>query len=193
SQFEAYGLGKTQLVSPLPDLDGTNTISARDLVHTLLLISQGDTLTLRSRDRILNILNRTYNKSLLADGLEEKEALTYNKTGDIASVLGDTALVDLANGKRYAVAVLVERPTNDGRAAELIRWISGRLYQENEKAIKPAAAPASDSAGAAAEDSLSPGEASSSNDGSESISPDVPDSNLESDLEGDLAAPAEPL
>ncbi|MGB7085230.1 MAG: hypothetical protein WBD47_06725, partial [Phormidesmis sp.] len=77
--------------------------------------------------------------------------------------------------------------------AELIRWISGRLYQENEKAIKPAAAPASDSAGAAAEDSLSPGEASSSNDGSESISPDVPDSNLESDLEGDLAAPAEPL
>ncbi len=141
SRFAAYGLEQTRLNAPLPDLDGTNTTSARDLVHTLLLISQGESLTMRSRDRVLNILNRTRNKSLIAAGLEEKGALTYNKTGDIESALGDAALVDLPNGKRYAVAVLVERPTNDGRAAELIHRISELVYQETNKTV-PRPAPA---------------------------------------------------
>ena len=84
-RFKGYGLAKTQISASLPDLPGDNTTSAKDLVNTMLLIS-GDRLTLRSRDRILNILNRTYNKDLLADGMAEKEALTYNKTGDIESV-----------------------------------------------------------------------------------------------------------
>ncbi|MGC1306695.1 MAG: serine hydrolase [Phormidesmis sp.] len=140
-RFEAYGLEKTRLVSSLPDLEGTNLTSARDLVHTMLLISQGDSLTMRSRDRILNILSRTYNKSLIPFGLEDKGALTYNKTGDIESVLGDVALVDLPNGKRYAIAILVERPANDGRAVELIHRISQRSYQETDKVIQPAVTP----------------------------------------------------
>ncbi|CAN5598968.1 hypothetical protein BH23CYA1_BH23CYA1_05320 [soil metagenome] len=152
SKFAAYGLEKTRLNGPLPDLDGTNTTSARDLAQTLLLVTQDETLTLRSRDRVLNILQRTYNKSLLAAGLEEKEALTYNKTGDIASVLGDAALVDLSNGKRYIVAVLVERPTNDGRAVELIRRISGRIYQVADQAVQPAVAPANDPSSTGEED-----------------------------------------
>lgn len=144
SKFADYGLEKTRLNGPLPDLDGTNMTSARDLAQTLLLITQDETLTLRSRDRVLNILQRTYNKSLLAAGLEEKEALTYNKTGDIASVLGDVALVDLSNGKRYIVAVLVERPTNDGRAVELIRRISTRIYEVADQVVQPVVAPTSD-------------------------------------------------
>ena len=152
SKFADYGLEKTRLNGPLPDLDGTNTTSARDLAQTLLLITQDETLTLRSRDRVLNILQRTYNKSLLAAGLEEKEALTYNKTGDIASVLGDAALVDLSNGKRYIVAVLVERPTNDGRAVELIRRISGRIYQVADQAVQSAVVPANDPGSTGEED-----------------------------------------
>ncbi len=154
SKFVSHGLEKTRLSEPLPDLDGTNTTSARDLAQTLLLITQDETLTLRSRDRVLNILQRTHNKSLLAAGLEEQEALTYNKTGDIASVLGDAALVDLSNGKRYIVSVLVERPTNDGRAVELIRRISARIFQVANQAVQPAITPAN-VPGSAAED-LSP-------------------------------------
>ncbi len=145
AKFVEYGLQKTTLNSPLPDLTGTNTTSAKDLVHTMLLIS-GDRLTLKSRDRILNILNRTYNKSLLAAGMVEKEALTYNKTGDIESVLGDVALVDLSNGKRYIVAALVERPSNDNRAVELIHRISDLTYEQADKAIQPAVTPLGTSA-----------------------------------------------
>ena len=143
ARFRAQGLEKTVLNAPLPDLEGTNTTSARDLVNTMLLISEEDELTMRSRDRILNILNRTRNKSLLANGPIEQDALTYNKTGDIGSVLGDVALVDLPNGKRYAIAALVERPTNDGRAQELIRRISGQTYQEAAKAVQRTVTPLS--------------------------------------------------
>ncbi|MEO0770711.1 MAG: serine hydrolase [Cyanobacteria bacterium J06649_4] len=140
-RFKDYGLESTQLSNPLPDLEGTNTTSARDLAHTMLLISEESDLSVRSRDRVLNILNRTYNKSLLAGGLEEQGALTFNKTGDIASVLGDIALVDMPNGKRYVISALVKRPDNDGRAREMLRRISGRTYQEADKEIKPSVTP----------------------------------------------------
>ncbi|MEM8503571.1 MAG: serine hydrolase [Cyanobacteria bacterium P01_D01_bin.1] len=147
-RFVGYGLETTQLNAPLPDLEGTNLTSARDLSHTMLLISQGQALSTRSRDRVLNILKRTFSKGLIPANLEEKGALTYNKTGDIGSVLGDVALIDLPNGKRYVVAVLVERPNNDGRARELIRRVSSRTYQIAESAVQsvviPAAEPATD-------------------------------------------------
>ncbi|MEL7329238.1 MAG: serine hydrolase [Cyanobacteria bacterium J06559_1] len=141
NRFKLQGLEKTVLNNPLPDLEGTNTTSARDLVHTMLLISQGEELSMRSRDRVLNILNRTYNKQLLSADPEAAGALTYNKTGDIKKALGDVALVDLPNGKRYAIAAIVERPDNDGRASELIRSISKQTYQEAAKAIQSAVTP----------------------------------------------------
>ncbi|MEL6605155.1 MAG: serine hydrolase [Cyanobacteria bacterium J06614_10] len=156
SWFKLQGLEKTVLNNPLPDLEGTNTTSARDLSHTMLLISEGDDLSQRSRDRVLNILNRTYNKSLIPDGLIQQGALTFNKTGDIASVLGDVALVDLANGKRYVVAALVERPENDGRARELIRRISGRTFEEADRELQPAVTPLGDPEATDAEGTPSP-------------------------------------
>lgn len=139
-RFAGYGLEETRLANPLPDIEGTNTTSARDLVHSMLLV-QGDTLSVRSRDRVFNILQRTENKRLLAAGLEEKGALTYNKTGFIGKMLGDVAIVDLNNGKRYAVSVLVERPNNDGRALELIHSVSGRTFQYADQSVRPAVTP----------------------------------------------------
>ena len=139
-RFASYGLEKTQLNAPLPDIEGTNTTSAKDLVHTMLLISS-DRLSMPLRDRILNILSRTHNKSLLADGMAQKEAVTYNKTGYIGKMLGDVALVDLNNGKRYVVAALVERPMNDNRATELIHRISNLAYENSNAAILPAVTP----------------------------------------------------
>ena len=144
SRFADYGLETTKLNAPLPDLEGTNLTSARDLAHTMLLISQGQSLSIRSRDYILNILKRTRSKDLLAATLEEKGALTYNKTGDIRSVLGDIALVDVPNGKRYVISALVERPSNDPRAAELIRQVSTRIYQISEEDIQPATLPSAE-------------------------------------------------
>lgn len=161
-RFASYGLEKTQLNAPLPDIEGANKTSAKDLVHTMLLISS-DRLSMRSRDRILNILNRTRNKSLLADGMAQKEALTYNKTGYIGKMLGDVALVDLSNGKRYVVAAMVERPMNDNRATELIHRISNLAYENSHSAILPAVTPLGNPDGEAASpeagSTAAPGEA----------------------------------
>ncbi|MEM8807082.1 MAG: serine hydrolase [Cyanobacteria bacterium P01_G01_bin.38] len=139
-RFQVWGLSQTQITTPLPDLDGTNTTSPYDLVKVMAMLHKGELLSLRSRDRVLNILQRTYNKNLLPSGIEEA-ALTYNKTGDIGAVLGDVALVDLPNGKRYAIAALVQRPENDGRAGELIRRISQTVAQEMNQAINPTLPP----------------------------------------------------
>jgi len=133
-QFADWGLGVTVINNPLPDLEGTNTTSAQDLVRMFAHLHKGEIVSLRSRDRIFNILQRTYNKRLLAAGVSET-TVSYNKTGDIGEVLADVALMDLSNGKRYAIATLVQRPNNDGRARELIRRISQTVYQTMNNAV----------------------------------------------------------
>ncbi len=150
-QFAAWGLGATVLSSPLPDIDGTNTTSAQDLVRMLAHLHDGEIVNLRSRDRIFNILQRTNNKKLLPAGVSEA-TITYNKTGNIGEVLGDVALMDLPNGKRYAIAALVERPDNDGRAQELIRRISQTVYQ----AMATTSSPGNPEASTEAESPVSP-------------------------------------
>lgn len=139
-QFADWGLTTTVLRNPLPDIEGTNTTSTQDLVRMFAHLHKGEMLSLRSRDRVFNILQRTYNKKLLPAGVSET-TISYNKTGNIGEVLGDVALMDLANGRRYAIAALVQRPENDGRAQELIRRISQAVYQVMNKdisALEPA-------------------------------------------------------
>ena len=133
-QFADWGLGVPVINNPLPALEGTNTTSAQDLVRMFAHLHKGEIVSLRSRDRILNILQRTYNKKLLPAGVSEA-TVSYNKTGDIGEVLADVALMDLPNGKRYAIATLVQRPNNDGRARELIRRISQTVYQTMNNAV----------------------------------------------------------
>ncbi|MGD1906236.1 MAG: serine hydrolase [Leptolyngbyaceae cyanobacterium] len=136
-QFQDWGITSTVLRNALPDLEGTNTTSAQDLVRILALVEQGELLSLRSRDRLLGIMQRTYSRDLIPGGLGDEEALVFNKTGDIGTVLGDVALVDAPNGKRYILATLIERPHNDGRASELIRRIAELIHGEMNQPLAP--------------------------------------------------------
>lgn len=135
--FQSWGLSDTVLRNPLPDLDGTNTTSPHDLVRLMFLVDQGELLNLRSRDRMFSIMQRTYSRNLIPDGLGDEAALAFNKTGDIGGALGDVALVDTTNGKRYILSVSIARPHNDGRASELIRRIAGRVHEEVNQPISP--------------------------------------------------------
>jgi beta-lactamase class A len=134
--FQAWGLGATVIRNPLPDLEGTNTTSPQDLVRVMALVEQGDLLSRRSRDRMLAIMQRTYARDLIPTGIGD-QAIVFNKTGDIGALLGDVAIVEAPNGKRYAFAVLVERPHNDGRAAELIRRIAEAIHGEMNQPVAP--------------------------------------------------------
>ncbi|MCS6815166.1 MAG: class A beta-lactamase-related serine hydrolase, partial [Cyanobacteria bacterium] len=126
-RFKAWGLTSTALRNQLPDLSGTNTTSARDLADLLLQINQGRLVSPQSRDRIFSIMERTRNNTLLPQGIGS-EADIAHKTGDIGTLVGDAGVVDMPNGKRYVIAVLVKRPYNDGRANELISRISQTVY-----------------------------------------------------------------
>ncbi|MEO1211282.1 MAG: serine hydrolase [Cyanobacteria bacterium J06638_20] len=123
-RVQTWGMGQTVLRNPLADLEGTNTTSARDLSLLLMGVAQGEMLSLRSRDRLLEIMQATVTNSMLPAGLSSPDAVIAHKTGTIDMMVGDTGIVDLPNGKRYVITALVQRPLDDLRAQDLVRQIS---------------------------------------------------------------------
>jgi beta-lactamase class A len=127
-RFKEWGLDVTVINNPLPDLEGTNITSPRDLAMILVKVNQGELISLRSRDRLLEIMRQTRTRTLLPQGIE-KDASIAHKTGDIGTVLGDAGIVDIPTGKRYIGSVLVKRSHNDYSARTLIQEISRTSYQ----------------------------------------------------------------
>lgn len=127
-RFKSWGLRETAIRTLLPDLEGTNTSSPRDLVNLMAMVNQGKLVSLRSRDRSFEIMRRTVNDSLLPQGLGAGATIAH-KTGDIGSLIADVGVIDLPTGKRYLAAVMVKRPHNDPRAEELVRQFSRTAYQ----------------------------------------------------------------
>jgi beta-lactamase class A len=127
-RFRSWGLTTTMIRNPLPDLEGTNTTSPRELGNLISMVNQGNVVGMRSRDLMLNIMSRTERDNLLPAGLG-KGANAYHKTGDIGTMLADAGLIDVPTGKRYIAAIMVKRPNNDPRAAKLISSISSAAYE----------------------------------------------------------------
>ena len=163
-RFREWGLQQTVLRNPLPDLEGTNTTSPKELSNLLARISEGDLISMKSRDRLLEIMQQTVNNSLLPASLGEGATIAH-KTGDIGSLTGDVGLVDMPNGKRYAITVMVKRPHNDALAYELVVQIGAVAYDYLNASATPPTAPSFD--GAADEASMSPTE-------NEASTPEVP-------------------
>ena len=127
-RFRTWGLQVTALLNPLPDIEGTNTTSPKELAMVMAMVSRGELISMTSRDRIISIMQDTKNKSLIPKGLGSG-AIVANKTGYIGSMLGDVGLIDLLSGKRYIAAVMVARSHDDYRAKTIIREISRAAYE----------------------------------------------------------------
>lgn len=127
-RFREWELTATAIRNKLPDIEGTNTTSAKELATLMARINQGELVSLASRDRIFDIMRRTQNRSLLPRGLGQGATIAH-KTGNIGSILADVGLIDLPSGKRYIASVIVKRPRNDLKAAELIEKVSRVVYQ----------------------------------------------------------------
>lgn len=139
-RFKEWGLASTEINNPLPDLEGTNLTSPRDLSYLLTRVARGELVSMRFRDRILDIMRQPVTKTLLPPGLGAGATIAH-KTGDIGSMVGDTGLIDIPNGKRYAVTAMVKRPHNDNRAQELIRQTSRVIYNHLESSVPPLPTP----------------------------------------------------
>lgn len=134
-RFQAWGLTNTILQNPLPDLNGTNTSSPKDMTTLMSMVNSGQMMSSRSQERMLDIMRHVVTDSLLPKGLGEGATIAH-KTGDIGSMVGDIGMVDMPTGKRYLISVLVKRPHNDDHAQNLIRQISTATYQYFERSSK---------------------------------------------------------
>jgi beta-lactamase class A len=144
ARFQAMGLPATVLNNWLPDLDGTNTSSARDLARSIALVDTGETLSPRARDHFREIMASSRTNTLIPQGLLQGLGKTaeqpdpellglgisaLNKTGDIGTAYADAALIQLPNGQRAVAAFMVTGPFNDPRSAELIRAMAAAVSQ----------------------------------------------------------------
>jgi beta-lactamase class A len=143
-RFKSWGLQQTTIRNWLPDLNGTNMTSARDQATVMYLLSRGELVSARSRDRIMDMMRHTVTNTLLPAGLGEGAQIAH-KTGDIGTVIGDAGIIDTPNGQRYVGAVMVRRPFNDVRGRELVQEISRLTYRVMSQPLPTPQAPASSS------------------------------------------------
>jgi len=144
-QFLQLRLHGTRINNWLPDLDGTNTTTARDLAMTLALAESKELLSLQDRDRFRAIHGSSRPDTLLPQGflqglstgsgelplfsvdqeLIDRGVRVLNKTGDIGTAYVDTGIIELPNGYRAVAAFLVEgteqTPYNSPRMRKLIQ------------------------------------------------------------------------
>jgi beta-lactamase class A len=139
SDFADWGLSETQINNMLPDFEGTNKTSPYDLAYLLGKIEQGALISKESRQFMYRIMSHVRTRTLLPMGLGPGAKIAH-KTGDIAGMVGDAGIVTTAAGRRYIVAVQVERPRNDQRANKLIRELSKVVYHYMTTSSAPPAA-----------------------------------------------------
>ena len=152
ARFQALGLPATEVNNWLPDLDGTNTPSARDLSRSIALVDSGETLSPRSRDLFREVMSTSITDTLLPTGLLQgiggaqgppNESLArkgyrvYNKTGDIGIAYADAGLIELPDGRRAVAGFLVQGPFNDPRSTDMIRALAKAMAPH----LKPQPAP----------------------------------------------------
>jgi beta-lactamase class A len=125
--FADWGMTQTKINDWLPDLAGTNKTSPYDLSYLLGKIEQGSLISQANRDFMYGIMEKTTIRTLLPQGIPPGARIAH-KTGDIGKMVGDAGIITTPDGKRYLVAVQVERPHNDRRANLLIRELSKTLY-----------------------------------------------------------------
>ncbi len=141
-RFKEIGLKDTQINNYLPDLDGTNVTSTKDLSLAMALVDNGYLLNVNSRDIFRDIMGKSKTNTLIPSGIlrglgkESKDTdyhlslkgyLVHNKTGDIGISYVDTALIQTPHNSRAFASFIVKGPFNDPRSPELIRNLSAEL------------------------------------------------------------------
>ena len=122
-----WGFSKTYIKTWLPDLYGTNLTTPKDIATMLYNSDNPQFLSLENRSRIVEIMSKVKNRSLLKQGIPDSAQLVH-KTGDIGEMLGDAGIVTMPNGHRYIITVMVKRNWNDYSARTLINKISSTVY-----------------------------------------------------------------
>ena len=122
-----WGMKETRVNDWLPDLQGTNVTTSKEMAAMLYNIDNPNFLTLNSREKIVDYMSHVHNNRLIQAGLPAS-AIFIHKTGDIGKMLGDAGIVYTPNGKKYIVVMLVNRPYNSPLGKEFIVKASSLIY-----------------------------------------------------------------
>lgn len=122
-----WGLKHTHVKTWLPDLQGTNHTTARDLAVMLYNIDNPEFLSMSSREKIFDYMGHVKNNRLIQAGLGAGASFLH-KTGDIGKMLGDAGIVYTPNGKKYIVVILANRPYNSPAGKDFIVQASAIIY-----------------------------------------------------------------
>ena len=126
--MKRWGLKTTHLNTWLPDLDGTNVTTAKEMAKMLYNIDSTNFISNESKKQMADYLGHVKNNRLLQAGLPN-DAILLHKTGDIGFMLGDAGIVKTANGKKYIVVVMAKRPYNHHQGKEFIVKASEIIYK----------------------------------------------------------------
>lgn len=126
-EMKRWGLKATSLSNWLPDLDGTNVSTPKELGTLLYNIGNTDLLSIKTRAEIIDIMSHVRNRNLIQAGLPD-DVVFVHKTGDIGTMLGDAGVVALPDGRKYIIAIMVKRPWNSFAAKEFIIEASKITY-----------------------------------------------------------------
>lgn len=128
SAVRQWGLKDTYVQTWLPDMNGNNRTTARDMGTMLYNIDNNpDFLDISSREKIFDYMGHVHNNRLIQAGLGPG-ALFMHKTGDIGKMLGDAGIVFAPNGKKYIVVILANRPHNSVLGKDFIVKASEIIY-----------------------------------------------------------------
>ena len=123
------GLKTVSMGNWLPDLDGTNKITAREISKILYNIDNPKYINPKYKNILKEYLGNTRNIHLIKEKLPS-DVMVLHKTGDIGEMLGDSGIVYTNNGKKYIVTILVKRPHNAHNAKNLIQDASKIIYDD---------------------------------------------------------------
>ena len=121
------GLKVTSMGGWLPDIEGYNKTTAREMSTLLYNIDNPNYINIKQKNVLKEYLGNTRNIHLLKEKLPQS-AMVLHKTGNIGTMLGDSGIVYTDNGKKYIVTILVKRPFNDYSAKTLIQDASLLIY-----------------------------------------------------------------
>lgn len=123
------GLKVTSMGEWLPDLNGKNKITAREISKILYNIDNPNYINPKYKNILKEYLGNTKNIHLIKEKLPE-DVMVLHKTGDIGTMLGDAGIVYTENGRKYIITILTKRPYNFYGAKTFIQDASLLIYND---------------------------------------------------------------
>ena len=127
-EIKKWGLKTTHVNNWLPDLEGTNVTTSKEIAQMLYNVDKTDIVSEDAKRHIADYLSHVKNNRLLQAGLPSK-AILLHKTGDIGYMLGDSGIVQTPSGKKYIVSILAKRPYNNQQGKKFIVEASKTIYE----------------------------------------------------------------